>query len=115
MLEISTWYPTYRVNVKTPGVTGSGLREKVKIEFIIPKRPFLIWWRPTDGVMIPYPKGFGVAYRSSVTLDILLAPMPFNVVIGGLIWAYEWVRFGFAHWLWEHKSSVSLRYGKKDV
>jgi hypothetical protein len=97
MIEVKIYDPVVRQTGKDP-LTG-----KIRIEFIIPKRPFLFWSSYAVEKHIQYPKGYGVAYRDWNSNRILMAPMPFNILIGFLTWSYDWTRMGFAGWCWRHR------------
>lgn len=101
MIEISIHYPTYRE-------VGKADKDKVKIEFIAPRRPFLFWGDTHFSESISFPRGYGVAYvvvyEDILRRKLLFAPMPFNILIGGGIWLYHWLRVGFAAWCWRHTS-----------
>jgi hypothetical protein len=96
MLEVSVYYP---ICTKKDEQVG----DKVRIEFVLPKRPFLFWSDYHEAEMIQYPRGYGVAYADLPKNRLLMAPMPFNILIGGLIWGYHWFRVGFAAWCWKHR------------
>ena len=102
MIEVSIWYPVARV-IGRDGLTEDAISGNVRIEFVFPKRPFLVWWTQHVGAEIPYPRGYGVAHRCWDRQELLLAPMPFNILIGGVIWVWQWLRVGFAEWCWGHR------------
>lgn len=97
MIEVSIQNPVARAHPNEP-VSG-----KVRIEFIRPKRPFLFWSSYAVGECIQYPKGYGIAYRDEACDRLLFAPMPFNILVGFLVWTYRWFRIGFAVWCWKHR------------
>jgi hypothetical protein len=102
MIEVSIHYPIGRL-------VGEPASDKVRLEFTLPKRPFLLWIDDRLAESIPYPKGYGVAFKEWFTGRLLLAPMPFNILIGGLIWGYHWLRIGFASWCWKHRPGMVRR------
>jgi len=95
VIEVSIHYPYGRA-VNEPS------KDRVSMEFILPKRPFLFWSEHRIGEMLQYPKGYGVAYYDMLTDKVLMVMMPFNVLVGFAIWSYQWTRFGIAHWLVRH-------------
>jgi hypothetical protein len=96
MIEISVYYPVGRI-------IGEPSAEKVRIEFILPKRPFLFWSAYEVAEKIQFPRGYGIAYKDPERARVLFAPMPFNLMVGLVIWAYQWLRIGFARWCYRHK------------
>lgn len=74
--------------------------EKVKIEFVFPKRPFLFWADLQCGEMFEFPRGYGIAYidrdECRDYARVLYAPIPFNILVGYLIKGYRWTKYGFA-------------------
>jgi len=99
MIEVSVYYPVGR-KVDEPSC------DKVRIEFVSPKRPFLFWQERKFYERIIYPRGYGLAYakvyRDIETDRLLFAPIPFNIAIGFAIWLYQWLRMGFARWCFKH-------------
>lgn len=95
MLEVSIYYPVGR-RIDEPS------SDKVRIEFVLPKRPFLFWCDYEIGERIQYPRGFGIAWRDLERDKVLFAPIPMNVFVGFSIWLWYWVRIGIAKWLWKH-------------
>jgi len=95
MIEITIYYPIGR-KVDEP----SG--DKVRVEFVLPKRPFLFWSDVSIGEQVVYPKGFGIAWYDFERARLLFAPIPFNLLVGALIWSWHWVRFGQAAWFERH-------------
>ena len=94
MIEVSIHYPVARIVYGPKEPLNGGLTrpeaDKVRIEFVLPKRPFLFWsGRLHEAEAIPYPKGYGIAYYDFPTAKALFAPIPFNVLVGFLIinWA----------------------------
>ena len=90
------------VTLHVPIVTGrrDSRDEKLRLEFVKPKRPFLFWSSRHEGEWFDFPKGFGlayaVAYEDPVRWRVLYAPIPFNVLIAGLIRLHFWVKVGAA-------------------
>ena len=99
MIEVSIWNPITRV-IKTPNPVLAG---KVRIEFVLPRRPFLVEDSYQEAEMIQYPRGYGMAYVDWNSNKLIFAPIPFNIVVGALIWAWNWVRIGFARWCYTHR------------
>ena len=95
MLEVSIHYPTAR-KVDEPYV------ERARIEFVLPKRPFLFWASYYESECLQFPRGYGVVYYSPNCNRVLFAPMPFNILIAVAIHIYHWLRTGFAIWLYRH-------------
>jgi len=99
MIEVSVYYPVVKM-VDEPSC------DKVRVEFVLPKRPFLFWEDRKIGERIGYPRGYGLAYakvyRDIETDRLLFAPIPFNIAIGFAIWLYQWLRMGFARWCFKH-------------
>ena len=99
MIEVTVHYPMERVNTELSG-------DRVEIAFILPKRPFLFWEDVQPYERIQYPKGFGlayaVAYHDFEGNRCLLVPMPFNLLVGFVIWVYQWMRHGCAGWFYRH-------------
>jgi hypothetical protein len=106
MIEVSIYYPTVR------RVEGKADSDKVRFEFVLPKRPILCWQGLIPGVMIAFPKGYGVAYYDLPTRRVLLAPMPLNILIGFAIWLYQWCRFGAAIFHYKHRPAKPTNTGK---
>lgn len=105
MIEISIWYPVSRL-IDSLGRPAEPARAKLKIEFVVPKRPFLFWATQQEYESIQYPKGYGVAWRMWEKQELLFAPIPFNIVVGWLIFTYSWLRIGFAVWIYEHTPRI---------
>ncbi len=101
MLEVKIHYPIGR-RIDEPTY------DRVRFEFTLPKRPFLFWYdRNIEvGECLQFPKGFGLAYYKTYTDNLqprcLMAPMPFNILIGFGVWLYFWTRYGVAGWLHGH-------------
>jgi len=93
MIEVTLHQPTW-IQIGSPG------EEKLRIEFVKPKKPFLFWSTRYEGEQFDFPKGFGLAYAMAyedpVRWRTLYAPIPFNVLIAGLIRLYFWVKVGAA-------------------
>ena len=89
MIEVTTYYPTARY-------TDEIEADKVRIEFVKPKRPFLWWGTCREAEEIQFPKGYGVVYYDFPMHRLLFAPLPFNVIISWLIRLWCWVRVGCA-------------------
>ena len=96
MIEISIYEPLTRT-------TDDIVSGKVRVEFILPRRPFLVQSSYSIGELIQYPKGYGIAYRDWSSDKLIFAPIPFNILIGVLVWSYLWLRVGFARSLWQHR------------
>ena len=92
MIEVSVHYSMSR-----------GDADKVRVEFAFPKKPFLVWKDFRFEVLTKFPRGYGRAYRDYLRGRELLVPMPFNVVVGFMIWAYQWVRYGAEYWFSRHR------------
>lgn len=103
MIEVSIYSPTYRIKVDKNGNQLEPNNDKVKIEFIIPKRPFLFWANYRQCERIQLPRGYGVAWKEWEKARLLFAPIPFNILVGLIIWTYHWVRIGVAIWFFRHK------------
>jgi len=99
MIEISVYYPVAK------GISNPSC-DKVRIEFALPKRPYLFWVDDRMDAEIPYPRGYGVAWCEIWTGKLLLAPIPFNVLIGFSIWLWSWLRWGAARWFWKHSKAA---------
>ena len=99
MIEVTIHYPIGRL-INEPD------SDKLKIEFIRPKRPFLWWGEYREAEAIQYPKGYGVAYADLAKDKLLFVPMPFNILVGWFIWSYHWLRVGFASWCWRHRPKI---------
>ena len=116
MLEVSIHYPVLSIVGVEHGikVLEKPSRDRVRVEFAYPKRPFLWWGTVREAEQIQYPKGYGVAYYDFVQDRLLFALMPFNILIGGIIWFYRWMRIGFASWCFKHipkgKNEFRCRY-----
>ena len=102
MIEVSIHYPVCR-EVNEPS------SDKVRIEFVLPKRPFMLWADHHIAEMIPLPKGWGLAYHDPIRARDLMVLKPFNIVVGFLIWSYQWTRVGFAVWLFRHSRQEKLK------
>lgn len=96
MIEVSIHSPMVRT-VNEPSA------DKVRIEFVLPKRPLLFWAEHHTHECLQFPRGYGVAYYDRNRDKVLFAPMPFNVLIAGAIHIYRWFRVGCAVWFWKHK------------
>lgn len=99
MFDVSIHYPTAKALINADEPTA----DKVRIEFILPKRPFLFWVTHHAGECLQFPRGYGVAYYDPNRAYALFAPMPFNVLIGVAIHIYHWFRIGCAVWFWKHR------------
>jgi len=87
MIEVKIYNPTVQYE-KDP------VSDLVRISFVAPKRPFLFWAsRKCIGEMFPFPKGHGAAYYDWEMDRLLMAPMPWNVLIAGLIKIHLWVKY----------------------
>ena len=95
MIEISVYYPVGR-RIDEPS------SDKVRIEFVLPKRPFLFWSELHEAEAINFPRGYGIAWHDPVRARLLFAPMPFNIFVGFGIWLYHWARGNSANWLLKH-------------
>lgn len=95
MFEVSIHYPIGRLK-------DAPAADKVRIEFVCPKRPILFWAEYKVYKQIQFPRGYGVAYKDFLTDKILFAPMPLNLIVGAVIWIYQWTRIGFARWCFYH-------------
>lgn len=95
MLEISIHYPTARR-------IGDPSSDKVRIEFVLPKRPFLFWSDYVIYERIQFPRGYGIAWKDPERTKLLFAPIPINILIGFSIWVWHWLRIGMAKWFWKH-------------
>ena len=95
MIEVSVYYPIGR-KMDEPAA------DKVRIEFVLPKRPFLFWSDYHVAEKVQYPRGYGIAHYVQESDKLLFAPIPFNIIIGFLIWSYKWARAGFAYWCHKH-------------
>ena len=96
MIEVTIHYPVGK-RIDEP----SG--DRVRIEFVLPKRPFLFWADHKVGECLDYPWGYGVAYYDYERDRHLFAPIPFNIFVGAIIWWHHWLRVGFAAWCYRHK------------
>ena len=94
MIEVSVHYPVGRV-------IGEPVSDKVRIEFILPKRPFLYWRGTKPELGLIFPRGYGVAWYDFNRDRVLMAPIPFNLGIGALVWLWYWFRYG-AYWFSRH-------------
>ena len=65
------------------------------------KKP-LCWRTCREVEETPYPKFYGVAYYDLLSCRMLFAPIPFNILVGWLIWLWTWVRIGCAGWQYRH-------------
>lgn len=88
MIEVSIYYPIAR-RIEEPA------KDRVRFEFVLPKRPFLFWVERHISAELNLPKGYGVAWFDYTTDRALYAPMPFNVLVGIGIWLWYTIRFGF--------------------
>jgi len=100
MIEVSIYYPTGRI-VAEQGDPLVHSSDKVRIEFVLPKRPLLFWAEYNIAESLQFPKGFGMAYYDPCRARVLYAPMLLNLLVGLLIWCYQWTRTGFAYWLFK--------------
>ncbi len=89
MLEFRIYYPTSRLINNPP-------YDEVRIEFVLPKRPFLFWVERRAGDALNLPKGYGVAWADWSRHRLLYAPMPLNIIICCGMWLYYLVRAGAA-------------------
>ena len=99
MIEVSVHYPTYR-EVNNPS------SDKVRFEFAKPHFPLLAWQTAWEGVTYDLPKGYGVAYHDWVCNRYLVAPMPFNIIIGAFISLWYWLRYGCAYFYHKHRGKT---------
>jgi len=104
MIEISIHYPIGQ-SVSEP------LRDRVRLEFVRPKRPLLFWVERDIGERLDLPKGYGVAWYDCARAKLLYAPLPFNLAIGFGIWLWAWFKTGAVRWMIKHipKRNVNAR------
>lgn len=95
MIEFSIYYPTAKL-INEPS------KDRVRVEFVLPKRPLLFWVERLVSESLDLPKGYGIAWYVPEKATLLYAPIPFNVVIGFGIWLWHWYRYGAARWLVNH-------------
>jgi len=109
MIEVSIYYPTVRIVRGVDEPVGEPSADKVRIEFVLPKKPFLFWADYEVCMKIKFPRGYGIAYHDFSSDRLLFAPMPFNILIGFAIWAYHWFRMGFAVWCSHHRPRKEVK------
>jgi hypothetical protein len=95
MIEVTIYEPICRT-------TDDRVAGKVRVEFVKPRRPFLVWATRREAEEIQYPKGYGVAYYDFCKNQLLFTPIPLNVLVGWSIWVWHWLRVGFASWCHRH-------------
>jgi len=100
MLEFSIYTPIVKP------FDGIAISDRVRVEFVLPKRPLLFWVGKKTGDSLDLPKGYGVAYYDSTCAKLLYAFIPFNVFIGAGIWLWEMVKWRFAHIVRKTKGEV---------
>lgn len=102
MLEIKVYYPVVKRRIDEESW------DSVKFKLVLPKKLLLFWVEKKTGEHLAIPAGYGVAYYDFETAKVLYAPIPFNILVGFLIWAWSWVRTGCTYWLYKHTPKKKL-------
>lgn len=108
MLEVTIHNPTVRK------LDGSDDGDKVRIEFVAPKRPLLFKATYMVYSEIKFPRGYGVAYYNDVKAELLFAYIPFNILVGFAIHLWLWLRTGFALSLHRNRKSALRKIRERD-
>ena len=96
MFEISIHYP-YGRRIDEPS------SDRVRFEFVLPKRPFLFWDTHEVGMRMNIPKGYGIAWFDFECNRYLYALMPFNILCAFGIWLWIGLRYRVARKLCRRK------------
>lgn len=106
MIEITIYEPTFK---STAGPNPNG---KIRVEFVLPKRPTAFWVSYQVGDRVDFPKGYGVAYIDPDYRRFLMAYIPLNIIISAVMWLRSFTKWSLSEAVYRLEKAVSKNQRK---